>query len=97
MHLGRWLKPGQRLLIELNDSNLPQNDPNPQQRKEEMEHMREMYQYGQSAPDLPVQVGVATSNVVFMKFFRIFRKNSIFRKFHVSRTSNFFKKIDFGN
>ena len=52
----RWLRPGQKLIVELNDSLLPQNDPNSEQRNNELEHLREMYQYGQSAPDLPVQV-----------------------------------------
>jgi len=52
----RWLRPNQRYKIEQFDTMLPQQDPNKEQRTKELEMKRELYQYGQSGPDLPVQV-----------------------------------------
>ena len=54
--VGRWVLPNEHYKIELYDSMLPQLDPNKEQRDKELELNQELYQYGQSAPDLPVQV-----------------------------------------
>jgi len=52
----RWVRSGVRIMIELNDTFLPQFDPNKAQRDKEQEILQGIYTYGQSAPDLPVQV-----------------------------------------
>lgn len=52
----RWLKPDQHYKIERFDTMLPQFDPNRDQRAKELDVKRDLYQYGQSGPDLPVQV-----------------------------------------
>ncbi|ESN98770.1 hypothetical protein HELRODRAFT_66521 [Helobdella robusta] len=57
----RWVLLNQHYKIEINDSLLPQTDPNAEQRKEELNHLQELYQYGQSAPDLPVQWDIINS------------------------------------
>lgn len=52
----RWLQPNLHYKIEQFDTSLPQFDPNKEQRDKEMAAIQEIYQYGQSGPDLPVQV-----------------------------------------
>ena len=52
----RWVKPNHRYKVMLYDCLLPQFDPNTDQRQSELEEKREVYQYGQTAIDLPVQV-----------------------------------------
>ncbi len=53
----RWVQPNLRYKITAFDTLLPQFDPNKDQRDAELREKRELYQYGQTAPDLPVQVG----------------------------------------
>ena len=54
----RWMRPELRYKIQQFDTILPQFDPNRDQRHAELEDRRGLYQYGQTAPDLPVQVRV---------------------------------------
>jgi hypothetical protein len=41
-------------------TSLPNADPNKEERSQELEVMRSLYQFGQTAPDLPVQVSAQT-------------------------------------
>ena len=52
----RWVRCNARHKIEQFDTALPNVDPNKDQRDRELVVLQERYQYGQSAPDLPVQV-----------------------------------------
>ena len=52
----RWVEPGYRYKIPVNDTSLPQDDPFPDQRQKELEISREKYQIKVVSPDLPIQV-----------------------------------------
>lgn len=66
----RWLIPGQRHKVEQFDTMLPQLDPNREQRAKELDAKRELYQYGQSGPDLPVQVSSLPADEQFSDEFK---------------------------
>ena len=52
----RWIEAGQRYKIPMNDTSLPQDDPFPDQRKEELEMSKKKYKIRVIDPSLPVQV-----------------------------------------
>lgn len=52
----RWIRPDYHYLIEHLDTALPQFDPHSDQRKEELEDKREVYQVMQKVPHGPAQV-----------------------------------------
>lgn len=52
----RWVKPNRRYKIQEFDTMLPQFDPNRDERQKELEEKRLLFTFGQTAPDLPVQV-----------------------------------------
>ena len=52
----RWIEGGQRYKIPMNDTSLPQDDPFPDQRKEELEMSKKKYKIRVIDPSLPVQV-----------------------------------------
>ena len=54
--LQRWVKPNHRYKLQEFDTVLPQLDLNREERQKELEEKRMLYMYGQTAPDLPVQV-----------------------------------------
>jgi arachidonate 5-lipoxygenase len=52
----RWVKPNHHYKIQEFATILPQFDPNRDDRQKELDEKRILYTYGQTAPDLPVQV-----------------------------------------
>ncbi|KAL4229828.1 Arachidonate 5-lipoxygenase [Mactra antiquata] len=54
--LFRWIKPNRRYIVHHMDNCLPQFDPQPKYRQEEMEMKRSVYECGQKVPGGPSQV-----------------------------------------
>ena len=49
----RWIRPNYCYRIEAYDTSLPQDDPNPIQRKQELDYKRTVYRFSGKDPDLP--------------------------------------------
>lgn len=52
----RWVKAGYRYKIELHDTSLPQLEKHKNQRQEEIQDKRKLYQLSPKAPGMPAQV-----------------------------------------
>lgn len=52
----RWIRQSKRLIISHYDSNLPQYDPHPEQRAQELVEKRQLYEYSENSPGLPLQI-----------------------------------------
>ena len=53
----KWVKAGVHYMIPQYDTSLPSSDPFPEQRSGLLEEKRQLYQYAQHSPGIPVQVG----------------------------------------
>lgn len=58
----RWVRPDVDLYFGKYDTYLPQSDPRPEQRNEELQRKRALYDYTEKTPGLPVQVPVQRKN-----------------------------------
>lgn len=56
--LQRWIHPGLKYTFEVYDSSLPQNDPNKEQRREELEERKKVYVFRKDAEGIPPQVSL---------------------------------------
>ena len=79
----RWIKTGKRYVIHENDTFLPQYDPSPEQREEEIAENQEYYKFEQKVPGLPVQVIVLQyyMHISFDFFFKLCVINSFLMLF----------------
>ncbi|ELT89495.1 hypothetical protein CAPTEDRAFT_172669 [Capitella teleta] len=59
----RWVNPNQRYKIQEFSTILPQFDPNREERQKELEEKRLLYTFGQTAPDLPVQLDIISAKL----------------------------------
>ncbi|XP_078313312.1 allene oxide synthase-lipoxygenase protein-like [Crassostrea virginica] len=61
----RWVRPDVDLYFGKYDTYLPQSDPRPEQRNEELQRKRALYDYTEKTPGLPVQIKTLPEDEMF--------------------------------